>query len=104
MNEYEDVHPVRLSAKKAFQSYGNTGHTGIVCPIDTNPECWLCWTAASLTASKSGLQQLVTPNPNNLPKLPLKPPQPRLAGLVALGLGTHGAAKPLCWLAKALWD
>lgn len=55
-------------------------------------------------AFTSGLRQLATPNPDNLPKLNLKQPQPRLPGTVALGLWVHEAAKPLCWLAKALWD
>lgn len=47
-------------------------------------------------ASTSGLQHLATSNLNNLPKLHLKQSQLRLPGPVALGLGVHGAAKPLC--------
>lgn len=55
-------------------------------------------------ASTSGLQHLATSNLNNLPKLHLNQSQLWLPGPVALGLGVHGAAKPLCQLSKALQD
>lgn len=94
----------QIVGQNSFSELWKHRAAGIVCPIDKNPECWLCWTAASLMAFTSGLRQLATPNPDNLPKLNLKQPQPRLPGPVALGLWVHEAAKPLCWLAKALWD
>lgn len=83
----------RSSAKTAFQKCGNTEHTGIVCAIDKNTECWLCWTAASLTASTSGLQQLADPEPQQPP--PTAPKTAPAPGWPAQLLLACGCMEPL---------